>query len=59
MKYWKNSKNEYGTMNDDGFVPDSIEVSKTEYESHTLKPSIIILTDMEKLIAWSKTPGVI
>ena len=31
MKFWKRS-GEYGTMDDDGFVPNSIEITKIEYD---------------------------
>lgn len=36
MKYWKGKtgtikEKQYGTMDDNGFVPDSIECSKDEY----------------------------
>ncbi len=36
MKYWKGTgqKNgQCGTMNDDGYVPDSIECGKAEYDT--------------------------
>jgi hypothetical protein len=33
MKYWKRGSNEYGTMNDDGYVPGSTICTKTEYDT--------------------------
>lgn len=41
MKYWKKSNGECGTMDDDGFVPDSVEVSKTEYDNFVASQPII------------------
>lgn len=32
MKYWKNSKGEFGTMDDDGYDPGSVECTKLEYD---------------------------
>ena len=34
MKYWKNKKGECGTMNDNGSVPESIEITKEEYNTY-------------------------
>ena len=58
MKYWEGKpgtvkKNQFGSMDDKGYVPDSIEITKNEYNEHInnlpdneLKP----LCDIEKLI---------
>lgn len=35
MKYWKKSNGECGTVDDGGYVPDSIEISKAEYDEST------------------------
>ena len=33
MKYWRKSSGDCGTMDDDGYVPDSVQVPKSEYDS--------------------------
>jgi len=37
MKYWKGiltKSGQYGTMSDDGFVPDAVACSKAEYDAY-------------------------
>ncbi len=34
MKYWKKSNGDCGTMDNDGFVPDSEEATKAEYDAY-------------------------
>lgn len=61
MKYWKGlaetvKKNQFGTMKDDGYVPDSIEISEQEYlDCIKGLPEIILMeSDVDKLIKYAK-----
>ena len=48
MKYWK--KNDaVGTMNDNGFVPDSQEATKEEYDNFVLSQKILTISQVRKL----------
>ncbi|MDE1863673.1 MAG: hypothetical protein KGI33_12295 [Thaumarchaeota archaeon] len=59
MKYWKKEGN-VGTMDDDGYVPDSTEATKKEYDDYVQareqkpKPP---KTDLERLIEYAKQQG--
>lgn len=33
MKYWKKSNGVCGTMDDNGYVPDSVEIMESEYNA--------------------------
>lgn len=44
MKYWKKSNGDCGTVDDEGTVPDSVEISKDQYDEYilymaTIKPA--------------------
>jgi hypothetical protein len=41
MKYWKNFKGDCGTMDNDGFVPDSTKITKEEYDRYVKAQPII------------------
>ena len=41
MKYWKKSNGDCGTVGDAGLVPDSVEITKAEYDEWV--ESIVIL----------------
>lgn len=41
MKYWKKSNNDCGAMDDDGFVPDSVEITKAEYDLYVASLPIV------------------
>ena len=47
MKFWKKSSGDCGTMDDDGFVPDSVEITKDEYEEW-LANIVILPEQIEK-----------
>ena len=59
MKFWKRDNNSFGTMDDDGHVPDSIEISEIEYNEHVdniIQPQIP-KSDMQKVIDYAKSQG--
>lgn len=46
MKYWKGNtgspkQGQFGTMNDDGFVPDSVGCTKAEYDAYVASLPVI------------------
>ncbi len=54
MKYWKgrtgtSKDGQYGTMEDNGIVPDSDEVTKSEYENAISKVGISTKKDFKYL----------
>jgi len=59
MKYWMRSITEFGTMNDDGFVPNSTIITKYRWNGLTAALPVIEYkeSDMEKLIKWAKKKG--
>ena len=62
MKYWKgkpetNKEGEYGTMDNNGFVPDSFEVTKEEYDEYVSSKPVLPKkpeSDIEKLVKYAK-----
>jgi len=59
MKYWKKSNGRCGMMDNDGYVPNSIEIKKFEYDIYVSSlPKIEYeKSDIEKLIEWAKKEG--
>ena len=41
MKYWKKLNGDRGTMNDDGHVPDSVEIMKSEYDAYVASLPVV------------------
>lgn len=41
MKYWKKLNEDCGTMDDNGFVPDSVEITKLEYDNFVASLSVV------------------
>lgn len=57
MKYWKgkpgtNKENQYGTMDNNGYVPNSIVISKFQYEQYI--NSLPIIPIINKKIEFGK-----
>lgn len=45
MKFWKKSNGDCGTMDDMGFVPDSVEITKAKYDIFVSSQPIIEQVD--------------
>lgn len=62
MKYWKGKPNtikkgQVGTMDNNGFVPNSIEITESEYQDYVNSlppPESIQESDIDKLIEHAK-----
>lgn len=46
MKYWQKGNGECGTMDDNGSVPGSVEVSKEVYDEYVANMPVIIPIDI-------------
>ena len=59
MKFWKNIKGECGTMGNDGFVPNSVEIIEDEYNEYVESLVAVNLpkSDIQKLIDYAKLNG--
>lgn len=61
MKYWKgktgtNKENQYGTMDNNGYVPDSITINKYQYEQYI--NSLSIIPTIDKKIEYGKMKNI-
>jgi len=45
MRYWKKSTGSCGTIYDDGYVPNSVEIEKSEYDAYVNSIPIIMQPD--------------
>ena len=41
MKYWKNGAGDCGTVDIDGYVPGSVEISKAEYDQYVADQPVV------------------
>lgn len=41
-RYWRKSDGQCGTMDDDGYVPDSVEIEKQEYDQYVADQPVIV-----------------
>lgn len=62
MKFWKGTGEKagfFGTMDDNGTVPDSIECSQAEYDVYAsgIAAQVKPKSDIEKLIQYAKSQG--
>lgn len=59
MRYWRGTETkegQYGTMEDDGIVPDSVATTQAEYVAAQPKATPGN-SDMDKLVAYAKLQG--
>ena len=61
MKWWKgldgtSKEGQCGTMEEDGFVPDSTEATKAEYQDYIKNIPIVpvVESDLDKLVKYAK-----
>lgn len=64
MKHWKGvgtKEGNFGTMDDNGFVPDSEKCTEQEYDNWVAsQPAPVhIETELDHLVEWAKTKGYI
>lgn len=70
MKYWKKSNGEIGTKDDDAIVPDSVDVSESEYiafanqqqdttNDNSQSEYALIETDSERIEYIAKKTGLV
>lgn len=62
MKYWKgidgtSKQGQFGTMDDTGFVPDSVECTQAEYQQHYDALPKFDVPDYKSLYSQATTDG--
>ena len=64
MKYWMGKENtdkdgQFGTMDNNGRVPNTITISKYKWDKLTAESPVIEYeeSDIEKLVKWAKKEG--
>lgn len=59
MKYWRKLNGDCGTMDDDGYVPDSIQITKHGYDEHIALIPVVkkSKSDIQKIIEYAKIEG--